>query len=184
MDEHIKKFESSLMKAVEYLENELSGLRTGRANAALVEDIDVEAYGNSMKLKGVASISIPDAKSIMISPWDPGIIAAIEKSISVSGLNLNPTNMGDHLRINIPSLTEERRKELTKVVKEKGEEAKVSLRNLRHELVSEIKKSKNDGVITEDEAYKADDKVNKTVSKYNEAIDKIVASKQQEMMEV
>ncbi|OIP24763.1 ribosome recycling factor [bacterium CG2_30_37_16] len=184
MEEQIKIFDSSLAKATEYLENELRGLRTGRANAGLVDDIEVDAYGNMMKIKGVASISVPDAKSIVISPWDRNLTSDIEKSIRASDLNLNPTNMGDHLRISISPLTEERRKELTKVVKEKGEEAKVSLRNLRHELVDKIKKSKNDGTITEDDAYKADDKVNKIVSKYNDLIDKIVSLKQQEMMEV
>ncbi|HBG81496.1 TPA: ribosome recycling factor [candidate division CPR2 bacterium] len=180
----LNKYESDLKKAIEYLERELSGLRTGKASTALVEDIHVEAYGNPMQIKGVASISVPDPKSIIITPWDKSLVATIEKAIRTSELNLSPVNMGDNIRINIPPLTEERRRDLVKIVKDKGEDAKVALRNLRHEVIDKVKKSKTTSEITEDEAFKLDEQANKIISKYNEKVDSIVAAKQQEMMEI
>lgn len=182
--DYIKNLKDQCNKAIEFLLKDLQGLRTGKANAALVEDIAVDAYGNEMPIKGVASIAVPDAKSIIITPWDKILVSAIEKSIRTSELNLSPVNMGDNIRINIPPITEERRKNLVKVVKEKGEESRVALRNVRHDMLDMVKKEKNSGSISEDDAHRLNDQINKNISNYNNKIDEIVSAKQQEMMQI
>jgi ribosome recycling factor len=184
MSNWLKKFESDAQGVIDYLEKELRGLRVGRASASLVEDIVVEAYGNQLNLKGVANISVVDARSIAITPRDRNLSSAVEKAIRNSDLGLNPVNTGDVIRINIPPLTEERRKDLLKVVSQRAEESKVSLRNIRRDILDEAKKGKMAGEITEDEYFKTEDDLNKIVNKYTDLVDKQAEGKQHEMMEV
>jgi ribosome recycling factor len=184
MSNWLKKFESDAQGVIDFLDRELRGLRVGRASSSLVEDIVVEAYGNQTILKGVANITVTDARSIVVSPWDKNLTSAVEKAIRNSDLGLNPVNAGDLIRINIPPLTEERRKDLLKVVRERAEEAKVSLRNIRRDIIDEVKKGKLAGEITEDEFFKAEDDLNKIVNKYTDLVDSLVEKKQQEMMEI
>jgi len=180
----LKKFESDAQGVVDFLDRELKGLRVGRASSALVEDIIVEAYGNQLTLKGVANITVIDARSIAISLWDKNLTVTVEKAIRNSELGFNPINTGNIIRINIPPLTEERRRELIKVVKEKTEESKVALRNIRREILDEVKKEKVIGKITEDEFFKVEEDINKIVSKYIDLVDSMAEKKQQEMMEI
>jgi ribosome recycling factor len=171
-------------KSLKFLEKSFSKLRTGRASLALLDGIKVEYYGVPTPLNQVASLSVPESRLIQISPWDMTVIPNIEKAIQKSELGLNPINDGKIVRINIPVLTEERRKDLVKVVKKMAEEGKVKLRNLRRDANEELKKLKKDGDIAEDELFKYQADVQKVTDDYIEKTDKILLVKEKEIMEI
>lgn len=169
---------------LEFLKSELAGLRTGRASAVMVEGILVDAYGGKMPLKSVASINIPDAKSIVVDPWDKSLVKEVEKAIRDSGKGLNPVNEGNFLRITIPALTEETRKGLAKIVGDKSEEARVRMRHLREQIKDDIMTAEELKEIAEDERYKLQEDLDKKVSDLNAVIREIATEKEKELMTV
>jgi ribosome recycling factor len=170
-------------KAVNHLELELSRIRAGKANIHLLDGITVDYYGTITPLSQVASISTPDAKTIAIQPWEKNMITPIEKAIMASQLGITPANNGEIIRIGIPPLTEERRRNLVKQVKQEGETAKVSIRSSRREANEEIKALQKEG-IPEDEAKKAEEEVQKYTTDFSAKIDKIIEAKDKEIMTV
>ena len=176
--------EHKMQKAIEVLKTEFTGIRTGRANAALLDTIRVISYGNPVPVNQVASISVPEARLIVISPWDKGLMGEIEKAILKSDLGLTPANDGKVIRLPIPTLTEERRKELAKVVKKMAEDSKVAVRNIRRDANDEIKKLEKDHKISEDESKKAHDDTQKVTDKYVALVDEVLKKKEKEIMEV
>ncbi len=170
-------------KAIASLDKELAKFRTGRASVSLLDDVTVEYYGTMTPLNQLASISIPDSRTIAIQPWDRNAFSGIEKAIMKSDLGLNPVNDGKIIRINLPPLTEERRKELVKMAKKTSEDAKVALRNIRREANESLKKMKNNKELTEDEMHKGYDEVQKIIDSYVERVDQILAEKEKEIME-
>ncbi|MBW1740726.1 MAG: ribosome recycling factor [Deltaproteobacteria bacterium] len=170
-------------KAVEALKNEFNKIRTGRASLALFDGIRVNYYGTPTPLNQVASLSIPESRLIVIQPWDQSIIGEIEKEILKSELGLTPMNDGKLIRIAIPPLTEERRKELVKVVRKIAEEYKISIRNIRRDTNELLKGLKKDGEISEDEFYRAQDKVQKITDDYIRLVDQTCQKKEKEILE-
>lgn len=170
-------------KAVNHLELELSRIRAGKANTHLLDGITVDYYGTVTPLSQVANISTPDPKTIAIQPWEKSMIGPIEKAIMASNLGITPVNNGELIRINIPPLTEERRKNLVKLIRQEGETAKVSIRNSRREANEEIKQLQKDG-IPEDEAKKAEEDVQKLTTDYSGKTEKIIEGKEIEIMTV
>lgn len=171
-------------KAYKHLQDEYSRLQIGRASAALVEAIPVEVYGASQPIKAIASISIPESRTIQIQPWDKSSLAAIEKGIVGAGLNLNPVNDGICVRINIPPLTEERRKDLVKVVHRLAEEARIGIRNGRQEANNNFKQMRASNEVTEDDQNDAEKQLQAKVDDYNKKIDDSAKSKEQDVMTV
>ncbi len=172
-------------KALEFLAEELKGLRTGRASTALVEGITVEQYGQNMAIKQVATLSVPDPRTIQITPWDPTMVAVIEKAIRESqSLGLNPNNDGHAIRLNLPPLNEETRKNLVKVLGEKIEACHISLRGIRHELLDEVKKLEKQKQATQDDVKFAETKLNEKIDEYRGKIKQIEEAKTKEIMEV
>jgi ribosome recycling factor len=175
---------SEMQEALGHLDNELSALQIGRANPALVSDVMIEAYGTTQPLKTVANVSVPDPQTIQIQPYDKGILAGIEKGLSASSLNLNPVNDGVVVRISIPPTTEERRKELVKIVGQKAEDSRVSIRHARQKAHDTIKKMKDDKAIGEDELYTYQDMLQKKVDDFNKQVEDKAKAKEQEIMTV
>ncbi|MCX6764036.1 MAG: ribosome recycling factor [Candidatus Moranbacteria bacterium] len=180
----IEKKKGELEKAMEHFKNELGQLRTGRASAALVDNLPVDYYGSKAPLKQMASVSIPEPRLIVISPWNKDDLVSIEKALRESQLNLNPNNDGQVIRINIPALNEERRKELAKVLNQKAEEAKVSIRRQREEVWEEIQNLAKAGKIGEDDKFSGKDKLQEVIDGYNKQIEEIRNKKEQEIMTV
>jgi ribosome recycling factor len=176
--------EEKMKKSISVLKEELNTVRAGRANPALLDKIMVDYYGSPTPLKNISNISVPDPRSLMISPFDPKSIHDIEKAINIANLGINPSNDGKVIRLVIPAVTEERRKELIKVVKKYGEDAKVAVRNERRDANDELKKQEKTGEITEDDLKKSLDDVQKKTDKAIKDIDTIVADKEKEIMEV
>lgn len=173
-----------MQKAVESLKHEFSGLRTGRASTALLDHIKVEAYGADMPLNQVASISAPEPRMLSVSVWDKGLAGAVDKAIREAGLGLNPITEGTSIRIPMPQLSEERRKELTKVASKAAEEAKVAVRNIRRDGMDQIKKAEKDKAIGEDEGHTLSDKVQKLTDEFIVIIDKELESKSKDILTV
>lgn len=173
-----------MAKAIAALNNELAKLRTGRANVGFIEGIKVLCYGNEMPLNQVASISVRDSRTLSIAPWDKSSVTAIEKAISQSGLGLNPVPNGNVILVPIPALTEERRKEMVKIVKTEGEKAKVVIRNARRDGNDAIKKLQKDKTLSEDEARSASDEIQKITDDFISQIDKILADKEKDLMSI
>ena len=171
-----------MQRAIKALERDLSKIRTGRSSVALVEEITVEYYGSPTPLNQLASISVPDSRLITIQPWDPSALSAIEKAILKSNIGLTPSNDGKRICINIPPLTEERRKELVKLVKKIGEEAKVSIRNLRRKANDILKKMKKNKEISEDDFYQGQEKIQKITDEFIEKVEGILSKKEDEIM--
>jgi len=184
MQDVILSNEERMEKSVTSLKEGFGTLRTGRASAALFDKIRVDAYGEKSPLNQVANISIPEARLIVIQPWDKGLIQEIEKAIRSSELSLNPSNDGKVIRISIPPLTEERRKELVKVAKAKAEEARVSVRNIRRDGNDELKKLLKDSKITEDEKDNGETELQKITDSYISRINQVLEEKEKEIMEV
>ncbi len=183
-DFDIKTMEEKVEKSLHVLKEELGPVRAGRANAALVDKVTVEYYGTPTPLKALANISVPEPRTLMISPFDPKSIPEIEKAINAANIGINPVNDGKVIRLQIPQVTEERRKELNKTVKKMGEDTKVAIRNLRRDANDKVKKMEKNGDFTEDDAKDTMDDIQKAVDKAIKDIDKIVADKEKEIMEV
>lgn len=179
----LENLDAELEKVINFLEDEYSSLHTGRASSSLVEDIQVDSYGSKMPIKSVASISVPEPKLINIQPWDKSVLSEIEKGIRESGLNLSPVNTGEIVRVTLPELTEERRKEFVKVAKEKAEEARVSVRNQRHEVLDKIKKAKSSSELSEDLASSQEKGLQNKIDEYNKKIDNIYSKKEKDLLE-
>jgi len=182
-DEILSELREKMRSSAEALKREFNKIRTGRASAALLEGIRVNCYETQMPLDQVASISIPEGRLIVIQPWDQSIIGEIEKSILKSELGLTPMNDGKIVRISIPPLTEERRKELVKVAKKMAEDGKISIRNHRREANEMFKELKNEKEISEDEFHRAHDDVQKITDEFIKKIDEITAEKEKEILE-
>jgi ribosome recycling factor len=170
--------------SVEAFKQELSKIRTGRASLSLLDGIKVAAYGSSMPLNQVGTLTIPESRQIVIQPWDPQVMTSIEKAILKSDLGLNPVNDGKVIRINIPQLTEERRRELVRIVKKIAEEYRVAVRNHRRDAIDTLKKQKKNKEISEDEQFKLQDEAQKETDTYIAKIDEVAAEKENEVMEV
>ena len=183
-EEIIKELEDSMEKAITALGKEFGKVRTGRASLSLLDGIKVAYYGEITPLNQVATLSVPEARLITIQPWDISIMGEIEKAIQKSGIGLTPMNDGKVIRIPIPSLTEERRKELVKVVKKMTEDCKISLRNARREANSMLKDLKNEKEISEDELHKLQNEVQKITDGYVSQSDDISRDKEKEVLEI
>ena len=179
-----EKLESKMEKTISVLKEDLAVIRAGRANPSMLDKVVVDYYGTPTPLKQMAGVSAPEPRVILIQPWDKSSLKSIEKAIQVSDLGFNPTNDGIQIRIAIPQLTEDRRKDLTKLVAKTGEQAKVALRNERREANDKIKKLEKDGELTEEKEKKATDEVQKIIDRYTKTVDEMVARKEKEIMEV
>ena len=184
MDERIQKYEDKMKKTLASLDSELATIRAGRANPHILDKLTVDYYGAPTPLQQVANITVPEARMIQIQPWESSLIKGIEKAILVSDLGLNPSNDGKVIRLVFPELTEERRKELVKDVKKKGENAKVAVRNVRRDANDTIKKENKANEISEDEQKQLEDKIQKLTDKFVAKIDDAVEAKSAEVMTV
>jgi ribosome recycling factor len=179
-----KEMKDQMEKAVTAFRHDLQRIRTGRASLALLEPVRVDYYGNPTPLNQVATLGVPDPKLITITPWDPKLIQDIEKAIFKSELGLNPANDGKVIRIAIPDLTEERRKELVRVVKKTAEEFRVEVRNHRRDAIHRVKEMEKKSEVTEDEDRKAQEKIQKVTNEYITKIDQLVEAKEKEILQV
>ncbi len=183
MDERIQKYEDKMKKTLSSLESELATIRAGRANPHILDKLTVDYYGAPTPLQQVANITVPEARMIQIQPWESSMIKAIEKAILTSDLGLNPSNDGKVIRLVFPELTEERRKELVKDVKKKGEASKVAVRNIRRDANDAFKKlAKQD--VSEDEIKELEDQIQKLTDKYIKEVDKAIENKSKEILTV
>ena len=171
-------------KVLDQLMAELSKLRTGRANPAMIEDVRVDYYGTPTPVKQLANITVPEPRQLVVQTWDKNALAPAEKAIRDAGLGLNPTNEGDKLRITIPQLTEERRRELLKIVGKEEEEAKIRIRGIREDILKELKKQQESNQISEDEKFRLQDALQKMVDEFNAKIKEIAESKEKDMMTI
>ncbi len=176
--------ESRMSRAVEAMERDFQGIRTGRASTSLVERIHVDYYGTETPLNQLAGISVPEAHQIVIQPWDRGVLSAIERAITKSDIGLTPNVDGTVVRLNIPPLTEERRKDLVRVVHKRMEEARVEIRNLRREAADSIKKEERDGEFGADDSHRQLEALQKTTDRYIGEVDRVGQVKEQEVLEV
>ena len=179
----ITEYEHKMKKSVESYENDLKSIRVGRANPAVLDKITVEYYGSPSQISSMASISVPDARTLVIAPWDKSTLKLIEKAIQLSDLGINPQNDGSMLRLSFPPLTEERRKDLTKDVSKKGEAAKVALRNIRRDANETAKAQKKASKMTEDEEKQSEKEIQDLTDKYIKIMDKVTETKCKEIME-
>lgn len=179
-----QKAEKKMEKALEATREDFNTVRTGRARPSLVENIMVDYYGTQTPIQQMAKVSAPEARLLVIEPWDKSAIGEVERAILKENLGLTPNNDGNVIRINIPQLTEERRKELVKVVHEKAEKGKIAVRNIRHEANDELKELENDSEISEDNYHRGLDNVQEITDEYTDKIDKLLAEKEKEIMEV
>ena len=178
------EFESKMKKTTEVLSQQLEAVRAGRANAAVLNQISVEYYGVPTPIQQVASVSVPDPRTLMIQPWDASILKGIEKAILASELGINPQNDGRVIRLVFPQLTEERRKELAKQVKKYGEEAKVAVRNIRRDAIDKFKKQQKASEITEDDYMNIEKDIQKLTDDYIKEVDVITDKKEKELFEI
>jgi ribosome recycling factor len=183
-DQIIQKLKDEMETTISSLDKSFRRVRTGRASVSLLDGIKVDYYGTPTPITQVATLSVPESRLIVISPWDATVIGAIEKAIQKSDLGLMPSNDGKIIRLAIPQLTEERRKELVKVVKKMAEEGKIKLRNARRDANEELKNIKKNNKMTEDELFVAQEEVQKLTDRYIEKTDKILAAKEKEIMEI
>jgi ribosome recycling factor len=184
MEEITKKTQDRMNKALDSFRKELSSIRTGRANAALVDNVHVDYYGTSTPLKQLANIATPESKQITIQPFDKGAVQAIDKALQQADLGAMPKVEGTLIRIILPPMTEERRKDLVKAIKKHAEDAKVAIRNIRRDSIDEAKKQKDAKKITEDQAKHLDTEIQKLTDNETASIDRLVAQKEKEVMEV
>lgn len=180
----LTQYEEKMTKTVENLEGEYATIRAGRANPNILNKIKVEYYGVPTPMQQLANITVPEARTLMIAPWEPSLVKAIEKAILNSDLGLTPNNDGKNIILNFPELTEERRKEIVKDIKKKGENAKVAIRNIRRDANDTIKKMEKAGDISEDELKTNEDKIQKMTDKYVGLIDKAIEKKSTEILTV
>lgn len=180
----IAELKQKMEKSMKALQDELAKVRTGRASTAILEGIRVDYYGTPTPLQQIATLGVPEPRMITIAPWDPKIIPDIEKAILKSGIGLNPTNDGKLIRLPIPSLTEERRKDLVKMVRKIGEESKIALRHIRREGMDTLKKSEKDGDVSKDDVKHLTEEVEKVTHQFVEKVDLTMTHKEGELMEV
>jgi len=179
-----KNTEAKMDQSIEALKNNLSKIRTGRANPALLDAVQVEYYGSMVPISQVANVALLDARTISVQPWEKGLGAKIEKAIRESDLGLNPASMGDLIRVPMPPMSEERRKEMTKLVRNEGENAKIAVRNLRRDANEAVKKLVKDKAASEDDQKRSEADIQKLTDKHVATIDQLVAAKEQEVMAV
>ena len=179
-----KNLETKMDQSIEALKNHLSKIRTGRANPSLLDSVQVEYYGSMVPLSQVANVNLLDARTISVQPWEKGMGAKIEKAIRESDLGLNPASMGDLIRVPMPPMSEERRKEMTKLVRTEGENAKIAVRNLRRDANEAVKKLVKDKEASEDDQKRSETDIQKLTDKHVTTIDQLVAAKEQEVMAV
>ena len=184
MNERLKPFEEKMKKTIGNLDGELSAIRAGRANPNVLNKIMVDYYGTPTPIQQVANISVPEARMIQIQPWEKKMVREIEKAIMTSDLGINPTNDGTTVRLLFPELTEDRRKELAKDIKKKGDNAKVAIRNIRRDANDAIKKENKAGDISDDEAKNSEDEIQKITDKYIAMIDSAIDDKTKEILTV
>ncbi|MCI8537824.1 MAG: ribosome recycling factor [Oscillospiraceae bacterium] len=184
MNELTKEFDARMEKTVEVVKSEFGSVRAGRANASVLDRITVEYYGTPAPLNQVAAISSPDPRALVIQPWDGSLLKAIEKAIQMSELGINPQNDGKVIRLTFPQLTEERRKDLTKQVRQYGEQGKVALRNIRREAMDKVKAMKKKSEITEDEVKEYEKELQDLIDKRCKEVDNLTAQKEKELMSV
>lgn len=182
--EDYKVYSDKMRKSIDAVNADFASVRAGRANASVLDRISVDYYGSPTPIQQIASVSTPDARSLLIQPWDGSVLKGIEKAILASDLGINPQNDGKQIRLNFPPLTEERRKELIKGVSKTGEEAKVALRNIRRDALDKFKAAQKKSEITEDELHDGEDKMQKLTDKYVKEVDAMVAKKSKELAEV
>lgn len=176
--------EAKMLKTLNVLKEELHSVRAGRANPQLLERISIDYYGTPTPVHQMASITAPEPRMLVIQPYDASVVNAIEKAINMSDLGLNPSNDGRLIRLVIPMLTEERRRDLTKVAKKAGEDAKVAVRNERREANDKLKKAQKTGDITEDDLKRAEEEVQKTTDRFIKLVDEVITQKEKEILEV
>jgi ribosome recycling factor len=181
-DEVLQETRRKMDKVLEVLARDLSRVRTGRASVALLEGIKVDCYGTTMPLPQVASLAAPEARLLTVQPWDPTVLGDIERAILKSDLGLNPVNDGKIIRLPIPALTTERRKDLVKIVKKMEEEGKVALRNLRREANEDLKEMKKEKILPEDDAHRGQEEVQKLTDEYSKKVEAQAADKEKEIM--
>ena len=179
-----KNAEQKMQKSLEVLKADLGKIRTGRAHTGILDHIQVDYYGSMMAINQVANLTLIDARTIGVQPWEKNMVAKVEKAIRDSDLGLNPSTQGDIIRIGMPALTEERRRDLTKVVKHEGENAKVAIRNLRRDANTHLKDALKKHEIPEDDERKAQDEIQKLTDRYIVEVDKMLAQKEAELMQV
>ncbi len=180
----MKNAETRMEKAISALQNDLAAIRAGRANPAILDKVTVEYYGVQTPVQQVGTISVPEARTIIIQPWDASILGEIEKAILKSDVGITPNNDGKSIRLNFPPLTEERRKELVKGISKRGEECKVAIRGVRRDAIEGFKKQKKDGEITEDDLKELETKIQKLTDKFVANVESIISNKEKEIMEV
>ncbi len=183
-NEAVKEAKSKMQKSVDAFQHELTTIRTGRASVGLLDVVEVEAYGSRMKISQLGTVSAPEARLLVITPWDKSVIGAIERGILASPLELTPSNDGQVIRVPIPALTEQRRKDLVKLVSKLAEEARIAIRGIRRSAVDDIKKHQKDGTIPEDDAHKLTAEVQKATDEFIAKVDEILKVKEEEIMEV
>ncbi len=184
INEILKDAENRMKKSVDSLQSELAKVRTGRAHPSLLEHITVDYYGSETPLSQVASIGVEDARTLTVTPWEKPMVQAVEKAIMKSDLGLNPNSAGTVIRIPMPQLTEDRRKDLVRVVRQEGENGKVAIRNIRRDANSDFKSLQKEKEISEDDEHKAQDQVQKLTDKYVSEIDDILKAKEADLMKV
>jgi ribosome recycling factor len=184
IEELLKDAEKRMSKAVEVLKGEFAGLRTGRASTVLVEDIKVDYYGTPVTIKQIAQIAVPEPTQITIQPWDTSVIPNIEKAIRESDLGVQPQRDGNIIRINLPPLTEERRRELVKKAGKLAEQARIAIRNVRHEVMKELDKLKKEGGFSEDDIKRAKEELQKITDKFTKKVDELLSKKEEEILTV
>ena len=185
MDKEIKKNAVDHMKkAIDHLNHELSTIRTGRASAALLDAVNVDYFGTMTPLKHIANVSVPDPKTIAIQPFQPNMLANIEKTIQASDLGLTPNNDGHLIRLSIPQLTEERRKDILKIVKKLGEDTKISIRNIRRDAIEKLRASQKASEITEDDLHRGEKETQEFTDKYVAQVDEVIENKEKDIMTV
>ncbi len=184
MEQLIKTTEEKMQKTIDALGREYKSIRAGRANAAVLDKVVVDYYGVPTPIQQMAAVSVPEARTLLIAPWDASTVKEIEKAILTSEIGINPQNDGKVIRLNFPPLTEERRKEIVKDVRKKAEESKVSVRNNRRDALDKLKALKKSGEITEDDEENGEKKIQKLTDKFCEEIDKASAAKEKEIMEI
>ena len=184
MQEHLKLYEDKMEKSLDVLLDEYASIRAGRANPHVLDRLRIDYYGTPTPIQQVGNVTVPEARMIVIQPWEKNLLKEIEKAILVSDLGINPTNDGNVIRLVFPELTEERRKDLAKDVKKKGEGAKVAIRNIRRDAIDSIKKMEKAGDISEDDLKQGEEKIQKITDKMIEKVDKAIETKTKEIMTV
>lgn len=184
METLLKNTEEKMQKSVDALDREYKSIRAGRANASVLDKISVDYYGVPTPIQQVAAVSVPEARTLLIQPWDATIIKEIEKAILTSEIGINPQNDGKVIRLNFPPLTEERRKDIVKDVRKKAEESKVAVRNIRRDALDKLKALKKDNKITEDDEENGEKKIQKSTDKFCKDIDELASKKEKEIMEI